>query len=137
MSTRNKISTKNPYWVEKFRYLELRYFCRQYPIWKKAYASLHGLSGRPKDLELFKKKGGHSDPTARCAEAMVYYSSRIELVERIAQKTSPELGSYILEGVTTGVSYDVLRTRYEIPCSKDMYYDLYHKFFYLLSKERD
>lgn len=86
MSTRNKISTKNPYWVEKFRYLELQYFCRQYPIWKKAYASLHGLSGRPKDLELFKKKGGYSDPTARCAEAMVYYSSRIELVERIAQK---------------------------------------------------
>lgn len=56
MSARNELSTKNKWWIERYRYLELKYFCRQYPIWKKAYRSLHGLSQRPNDLELFKKK---------------------------------------------------------------------------------
>lgn len=137
MSVRNELSTKNKWWIERYRYLELKYFCRQYPIWKKAYQSLHGLSQRPNDLELFKKKGGHSDPTAKCAEAMLYYRERIELVERVAEKTDKELKKYILEGVTNGTSYDILNTRYRIPCCKDTYYDLYHKFFYLLNKERE
>lgn len=38
---RAELSEKNPYWIEKHRYYELKHFCLQYPIWKKAYTTLH------------------------------------------------------------------------------------------------
>ena len=43
---RPELSEKNPYWIERHRYYELKHFCLQYPIWKKAYAALDGLSRR-------------------------------------------------------------------------------------------
>lgn len=49
---RPELSEKNPYWIERHRYYELKHFCLQYPIWKKAYAALDGLSRRPSDLEV-------------------------------------------------------------------------------------
>ena len=42
---RAELSEKNPYWIEKHRYYELKHFCLQYPIWKKIYRSLDGFSG--------------------------------------------------------------------------------------------
>lgn len=140
MSARNEVSKNNKYWIEKHRYLELKYFCLQYPIWLRAYNSLYSLSRRPTDLALFEKyeKGkGYSDPTARCAEARIYYRDRMKLVENTAIQTSESLWEYILEGVTTGASYDILKAKMDIPCGKDMYYELYHKFFWLLNKARD
>ncbi|WP_285826487.1 hypothetical protein [Parabacteroides goldsteinii] len=59
------------------------------------------------------------------------------MIEDVAEDTDEELASYILHGVTEGCSYDVLRVRYNIPCCKDIYYDLYRRFFWLLSKERE
>ena len=41
---RPELSEKNPYWIGKHRYYELKHFCLQYPIWKKAYNALLGLS---------------------------------------------------------------------------------------------
>lgn len=37
---RAEVSEKNPYWIEKHRHYELKHFCLQYPIWKKAYSSV-------------------------------------------------------------------------------------------------
>ena len=58
------------------------------------------------------------------------------MVERAAQEADSELAAYILEAVTEGHSYENLKTRLNIPCSKDVYYDRYRKFFWLLSMER-
>lgn len=44
---RPELSQKNPYWIGKHRYYELKHFCLQYPIWKKARLALDGLSRRP------------------------------------------------------------------------------------------
>lgn len=132
-----ELSVKNPYWIERHRYYELKHFCLQYPIWKKAYASLDGLSKRPKDLEIFAKMSANSDPTARCAVAKNYYAERIAMVEQTAEDTDDAMSQYILHGVTEGCSYDILRVRYGIPCCKDAYYELYRKFFFLLSKVRE
>ena len=52
---RPELSEKNPYWIGKHRYYELKHFCLQYPIWKKAYNALLGLSSRPNDLDIFVK----------------------------------------------------------------------------------
>ena len=49
---RPELSEKNPYWIEKHRYYELKHFCLQYPIWRKAYSVLDGYSNPPKDLAI-------------------------------------------------------------------------------------
>jgi hypothetical protein len=139
MSTtiRPELSEKNPYWIEKHRYYELKHFCLQYPIWKKAYQSLDGLSRHPNDLAIFDRGDGLSDPTARCALAKTYYAERMRLVEQAAIQSSPDLYSYLLIGVTEGVSYSILQARLHIPCCKDIYYEVYRRFFWILNRTRN
>ena len=62
---RSELSEKNPYWIERHRYHELKQFCLQYPIWKKTYESIDGLLGRPADLSTFGKAKHISNPTER------------------------------------------------------------------------
>ena len=133
---RPEISEKNPYWIEKHRYYELKHFCLQYPSWKKAYAALEGLSPRPADLSIFSESNVCSDPTANCAIAKAFYSERMELISKLVVRADPELAEYLLKGVTQGWTYSILRARMNIPCSKDIYYDRYRRFFWLLHKER-
>jgi hypothetical protein len=138
MSTtiRAELSEKNQYWIEKHRYYELKHFCLQYPIWKKAYAALDGLSSGHKDLAMFVVESTLGDPTAKCGVAKAYYSERMDMLKRVATMTDQFFGDYVLQGVTQGWSYDILKARLEIPCCKDTYYELYRRFFWLLNKER-
>ena len=136
-NVRPEVSKKNPYYIERERYYELKHFCRQYPIWKKALAALDGLSRRPADLALFAKPNQKSDPTARCAEARASYSNKIEIVEKCAKEAAPDLSDYIMKYATKGEAYSVLKMRDNIPCCKDVFYEVVRKFFWLLSKERD
>lgn len=106
-------------------------------FWKKAYAALDGLSRRPADMEIFSRNRTTGDPTARCAEARSYYLDRMKTIEQTAIVTDAELSNYILKGVTEGWSYDILKARSNIPCCKDVYYNLYRRFFWLLNKARD
>jgi hypothetical protein len=94
------------------------------------------MSRHNTELALSVVEAAIGDPTAKCAIARSYYSDRICMVERVAEMTDQFLGNYILQGVTEGWSYDILKARLEIPCCKDTYYDLYRRFFWLLNKER-
>lgn len=134
---RPELSKKNKYWVEKHRYYELKHFCLQYPMWKQAYVSLDGLSKRPDDLSRLQKTNAIGDPTAKCAEAKLYYLDRILMVEDAANEVAPELSTYIIKAVTEGLSYEHLKTRLDIPCGRDTYYDLYRRFFWVLNKARN
>lgn len=138
MSTtiRPEVSEKNKYWIERHRYYELKHFCMQFPLWKKAYLALFGLCKQPVDIGAYVKTSGHSDPTAKCAEAKIFYSERIDLVSRVAKDADQELADYILKGVTEGRSYDNMKARLDIPCCKETYYEAYRRFFWLLDKER-
>ena len=106
---RAKISEKNPYWIEKHRYYELKHFCLQYPIWKKIYGSLDGLSGHSTDFTTMVVKSTLGDPTAKIGMAKAYYSNRMKMLEQTASRTDETLGIYILNGVTDGWSYDILK----------------------------
>lgn len=134
---RPELSDKNKYWIERHRYYELKHFCLQYPIWKKAYIALDGLSKRPVDLAVSSKANTHSDPTAKCVEARSFYFERMAMIEQTAVETNADLSIYILKGVTEGVSFEYLKARLEIPCCKDTYYELYRRFFWLLNKARN
>lgn len=135
---RPEVSQKNPYWIGKHRYYELKHFCLQYPIWKKAYQSLDALSRSSDALQVFVKSGHvKGDPTERCAQSRLFFADRMEMVEQAAIGAEPELYPYLLRGVTEGLSYDTLKMKYDIPCCRDVYYAAYRRFFWLLSKRRD
>lgn len=133
---RPELSEKSKYWIDKHRYYELKHFCLQYPIWKKAYAALGSLSKREADFAIFSKSLTCGNPTEKCALARAYYSDRMDMIARTAAETDPVLKEYILKAVTEGFSYNYLKTKMDIPCGKDVYYQLYRQFFWLLNKER-
>lgn len=138
MSTviRPELSRKNRYFVEKHRYYELKHFCLQYPLWKKLYSDLDGLGSRISDLSGGSRSNTPGDPTAACVDSRLYYLERMEMIEQAAIEADPDLSTYIIKAVTEELSYPHLKSRLEIPCSKDTYYDRYRKFFWLLNKRR-
>ena len=83
---RAELSPKNKHWIDKHRYYELKHFCLQYPVWKKSYLALDGMSNRPADLQTFTTNTSNGDPTARCAMAKSFYSDRMKMIERCAVK---------------------------------------------------
>ena len=138
MSTviRPEISYKNKYWIDKHRHYELKHFCLQYPIWKKAYAAFDDSSISLSMIESFPTSNIPGDPTAKRVMKKAYYSERIKLIERIAKEADRYLYEYILKAVTEELSYTYLKTKLDIPCGRDMYYDRYRRFFWLLSEAR-
>lgn len=139
MSTviRPKISEKNKYYIDKHRYYELKHFCLQYNEWRKAYASCNEAIIFGSKFERESSSNIPSDITAKYGMMKAHYDRRIKLIERIAMEADEVLYPYILRGVTEGASYTYLKTKLGIPCGRDMYYDRYRKFFWLLSEARD
>ena len=133
---RAKLSEKNKYWIDKHRHYELKHFCLQYPEWKKAYSDLTDMSISLSKIERMSSTNIPGDPTAKCAIKKAYYADRINLVEQTAKQADDELYMYLLKGVTEELSYTYLKSQFNIPCGKDMYYDRYRRFFWLLNKER-
>lgn len=133
---RPELSKKNKYWISKPRYYELRHFCLQYPGWRKAYSELVEYGVVVSNITNEFRTNTVSDPTAKLAIMKMNFMDKIEMVEKAAMEADPYLYSYILKGVTEGRSYVYLKSRLDIPCSRDVYYEKYRKFFWLLSQRR-
>ena len=134
---RAEISDKNKYYIDKHRYYELKHFCLQYNEWKKAYASCNESIIFASTLERHSSSNMPSDLTAKYAMKKIQYGERIKLIEQAAKEADEFLYPFILRAVTEGLAYTHLKARYDIPCGRDMYYDRYRKFFWLLSELRD
>lgn len=139
MSTRVRaeLSTKNKYWIPKHKYYELKHYCLQYPYWVKKYISINLECPSNSITIIGNNLGDISDRTSDKAIELALYKSKMDMLENIAKKTDSYLWKYILSAVTEGVSYTYLKTKLNIPCCRDVYYELYRKFFWLLSKERE
>jgi hypothetical protein len=109
----------------------------QYPFWKRTYAALLDLSIASSKLTGMPSGGSVSDVTYKSATRRSHYAEKIKLVEDTAKEADPYLYEYILKAVTEELSYTYLKTKMQIPCGRDMYYDRYRKFFWLLSKARN
>lgn len=133
---RPEISIKNKYWIDKHRHYELKHFCLQYPVWKKAYAEFSNPSMPLSTIERVATSNMPGDPTAKRAMLKAYYSERMRLIEKVAMDTDKYLYDYILKAVTEELSYTYLKSKLEIPCSRDTYYNRYRRFFWLLSEAR-
>lgn len=134
---RAQISENNKYWIDKHRYYELKHFCLQYNEWKKAYASCCEAIIFASRYEDVASVNAPCDLTAKYAIKRAQYANRVKMIEEAAKEADEFLYPYILKAVTEGLSYPYLKTRLDIPCGRDMYYDRYRKFFWLLSEARD
>ena len=137
MSTviRPKISEKNKYWIEKHRYYELKHFCLQYPLWKKELAAISFIAGS--NHQKTSDKHRHDvDPVSEIASKREVLIRKVSIVDEAMNEADAKLGTYILFGILNGVSYDVIRAKFDIPCGKEKYYDLYRRFFWILDKLR-
>lgn len=131
-----ELSKKNKYWIDRNRYYELKYFCLQYPLWKRVHEDL--IAAPISSYHLTRtSEGTLRDPIALCAAERELYSSRMVVIEKAARDSDPYLASYIFKAVTEGYSFTYLESVLEIPCSRDTYYDRYRKFFWLLDRYKN
>ena len=129
---RPEISEKNTYWISKHRYYELRHFCMQYNDWLRCYASLDGASSVSGSILKQRAASELADPTAKYAEAKLYFRERLDMVTRIATEAAGDLDNYMILAVTQGLPYSKLMP----PCCKEVWYTMYRRFFWLLDKAR-
>ena len=133
-----EISEKNEYWISRHRYYELKHFCLQYKEWVKSYLGLkETLVTSSKGNQSGVKGTDTSDPTGELAVKMRNLRDKIQTVESCAYQADSELHEYLLRGVTEARTFENLKARLDIPCSRNTYYDRYRKFFWLLSAARN
>ena len=132
--TRPELSKRSKYWIPRHRYYELKHFVMQLPEWKEKLKEIDSMVRACQDPA--GRLNSISDPVGRAVEKRLEYVNNINMCLRVARETGPIIGHYILKAIVDGVSYDVLAVQNGIPCSKDTYYDLYRKFFWLLDRAR-
>lgn len=128
---KSELSKKNEYWLPKHRYYELKHFCLQYAYWQVKIAQLTCNITAYIGAHPVERK--YDSPTEKCVLLRDKYKRYTRTVIEAAKLADPELWSYILKGVTLGYSYEQLQALYQIPCCRSVYYQLYRKFFYILS----
>lgn len=135
MSTtiRPEVSKKNKYWIDRHRYYELKHFCLQYNTWKKISNSLIEPA---RSFNEIRTDVGMNRPTEISTILRADYIYRMEMVEKAAKEADMFLEKYILKSVTENLSYTYLKTVLNIPCSRDLYYDRYRRFFWILNEYR-
>ena len=128
------LSAKNPYALSKHRYYELKHFCLQYPEWVKIRRAID--ISVPTNSVIKLRDEGRFDKIFEMATVRADLTRNIEMVERVSRRLDPVIGEWIFLAVTKGVNYTSLKTRYEIPCGKDLFYGYLRKFYYMLSQEK-
>ena len=131
---RPELSKKNKYYISKYRYYELKYFCLQYPEWKKELVKCQEEIVHSSSLILKKREKSLEDYVSEMAIRKNSLERKMEIIVSSCEETDPCLWKYILGAVTEGISWTRLSTVMDIPCGRDYFYYRYHKFFYILSK---
>ena len=129
---RSELSEKNKYWIPKFRYLELKNFCLQYSDWKKALNEISFLKAKSE----ISSAGNFSNSTENLAFKIANIQDRIDLIEKTAKESDPELAKWLIKGVTENLTYEYLKYQLDLPAGRSMYYDRYRKFFWILDQRR-
>ncbi len=130
---RSEISVKNKYWIPKYRYLELKNFCLQYPDWKQELAALTELKAFSQNTP----SGKISDPTFALVLKRERLLENINLIDSTAIRADEFLSPWIIKGVTESYTFEYLHLQLDMPTSRDTYYDRYRRFFWLLDQNRN
>lgn len=131
-----ELSKRNKYWIPKHRYYELKHFCLQYPEWKKKYLLEKFKMEVGCDIVSGKKQKFQGRPVEKAGITLGELSEKLSKIDRVVRETDSELWPWLLRAVTDGMSFTRLKTQYDLPCERDMFYDRYRKFFWLLDKSQ-
>ena len=119
------------YKISSNAYRELKYFCRQYREMKDQLSTCYGV-GSP-ILSDTPRGGCTSDSVSRQAEIAIRLKERIQLIEHTAFKVAGgQMYRQLLLNVTDGVPYEHL----EVACGRRQFYEMRHKFFFLLHRKK-
>lgn len=113
-------------YISRYRYYELRYFCRQYHEWEKEKSNLKISPVGKFDKNL-------SDPTGDLAVRLAGLDYKIEVVDKCLKETAPDITEWMKQCVVDGKSYNVL-VSYGVPCGKEYFYQRYRNFFSRLNQ---
>ena len=131
MKLRPELSNKNCCQLDKNRYYELKYFCFQYPEWLRQLETLDWYTNT-NGIQTKSANGSYSDKTYSTVAKREIYLKNIEMIKKVATSVDEYLSKYLIKGVTENLSYDILKVRFDIPCSRGVYYKKYRHFFALL-----
>lgn len=134
MSTvvRPDVGYKNPYYISKERYYELKHFCLQYFDYKRRMAIEAPKYPLESMIVIRHTNIRSSDPTGLIASNRALYGHYIDIIDHCCQEAGGDICDWIHKAVTLGKSYATLNP----PCSKAYFYKRYRKFFWLLDKCR-
>lgn len=122
------------YNISRSRYRELYYFCLQYDERKRKMEELRYSS--PPQNDGMPKSGGISNPTERIGMKIARLAMENKIMEQAAIETSPDLCYWILEAAKYDLKFDFLHLREGMPCGKNEFQKLRHKFYYLLDQKK-
>lgn len=131
---KNEISKKNPYWIPKHRYLELKNWCLQYREWEEEYNACVWLTSK---IPRGEKSSNVSDPTPKMAVHMSELKKKMDLIENICKEVAPRYAMTLLVSIINGTMYDTCTTINPALPSRSEWYKTRRKFFYILSQKRD
>lgn len=119
------------YNIDRNRYRELYYFCKQYRQFKKQLSAIRGGFNSSMSDGMPRAQGGHSDPTAMRAQKAELLQSKIDRIERACHQAGDELGisAALLSNVTDGIRYEDM----EATCGRRQFYDARRKVFWILN----
>ena len=90
---KSELSKRNPYWIEKHRYYELRHFLFaisylekfiQFFVWFIKHIHISDVTNSSKTKNI-------SDPTAMIAGKRMFYSDRMKMITETAKNTDESL----------------------------------------------
>lgn len=138
-TTRPELSEKNEYHISRHRYYELLHFCRQYTEFMAERENILNTCVRPvvtPDKVKAVVSFVENMPTEKWAMKLADVDDKIKLIEETAIEADDQLSGYILMAVTSGLGFDAMKARYDVPCSRNTFYDRYRKFFWILDQRR-
>lgn len=134
---RGELSKKNPYYIPKYRYYELKYRCLQYKDWEQQYKEAVNFLAT-NDISKDKVDGGkRRDPVYEAYIKRAEYCNRMDMLKHCIKSLPEYLREPIFEAVTTGKGWQVIQAKYELVCPRDEYFKAYHYFFYIYSYSVD
>ena len=137
---RGEVSKNKPYYIPKYRFFELKYYCMQVPDNLNELVEADSIIRNDISKEKV-KTSSVGDPVCKAVMKREVLRAKLKPFQAAANELSKFYDKDIVDmvkiGSTENISYDILIARLgETPCSKARYYEAYHWFFYFLSKYR-
>lgn len=133
---RSELSKKNPFWLSKERYLELKHYAKSY--WDNK-CELKYLPEEKIHSEFVtstnKRIYFNSSRTEKTVLRCIQLETKVETIEKAASVVGGDVfAPYILWCATEGMSYDAINAQCPIPCGRRQFYQMYRQFFWILDQ---